>query len=287
MTETSSSEAPAGSPETPATLPESPLGRAFELYRQTARSRSAVALLVANAIPLVGVVFLGWSLWTILVIYWIENGIVGLFNIPRILFAEGQLLPGRSAGAGYRAWAVQSVPGVGRAGMALFFTIHYGLFWAVHGAFVLILPSFMGLLGSGGPGPLVAPFPGDPGAPFIPGLGSLAPDAVGPFGTIEWPAVGLAAVGLFLSHGASFLLNYLGQGEFRRTWAAAQMFAPYGRVVVLHVTILVGGFAVAFLGAPIVMLLALVLLKTAFDLSLHLREHRGLAPAATSAALDD
>src|SRR5207247_7425498 len=64
------------------------LGRAFDLYRRTATSRSAIALLVANAIPLIGVLFFGWSLLTILVLFWIENGIVGFWNVPRILLAR-------------------------------------------------------------------------------------------------------------------------------------------------------------------------------------------------------
>jgi hypothetical protein len=258
-------------PETPATLPPTSLERLVDLYRGTVRSRTALALLVANSIPLVGVLLWGWGLWTILVIYWVENGIVGLWNIPRILLAEGQLLPGRQPGAGYRPWAVQSVPAGGRVGLAVFFTVHYGLFWLVHGVFVMVLPQFMGLSGSSGTRPPVPFFPSDSTSPFIPGEAS-----VGPFGELDWSAVSVAAAGLFLSHGVSFGFNYLGRGEFRRTWAAAQMVAPYGRVVVLHLTILLGGFAIAFLGAPIVMLLALVLLKTAFDLSLHLRERRSV-----------
>jgi hypothetical protein len=43
--------------------------------------------------------------------------------------------------------------------------------------------------------------------------------------------------------------------------------------VVLHLTIIFGAMAVAFLGAPITALVVLVVLKTAFDLRLHLREH--------------
>ena len=38
------------------------LGRAVAMYRRTATSRSAVVLLIANAIPLVSVRFLGWKL---------------------------------------------------------------------------------------------------------------------------------------------------------------------------------------------------------------------------------
>src|SRR4051794_8906883 len=69
------------------------LTRAVDAYRRTASSRSAILLVVANLIPLVGVLFFGWSLWTILVLYWVENGIVGFWNIPRILLAQGGTLP--------------------------------------------------------------------------------------------------------------------------------------------------------------------------------------------------
>src|SRR3712207_5035022 len=68
------------------------LGQAVDLYRRTASSRSAVLLLAANLIPLVGVVFFGWSLLTILVLYWLENGIVGLWNVPKIILAKGSLV---------------------------------------------------------------------------------------------------------------------------------------------------------------------------------------------------
>src|SRR5215212_5927619 len=69
------------------------LGRAFDLYRRTATSRSATLLVLANLIPLIGVLFFGWSLITILVLYWLENGIVGLWNVPKILMARGSMIP--------------------------------------------------------------------------------------------------------------------------------------------------------------------------------------------------
>lgn len=69
------------------------LGRAFGLYRRTATSRTALLLIIANAIPLIGVLFFGWSLLTILVIYWVENGIVGFWNVPRIMLAQGSAIP--------------------------------------------------------------------------------------------------------------------------------------------------------------------------------------------------
>jgi hypothetical protein len=251
------------------------LGRAFDLYRRTTASRSALALVAANLVPLLGVLLLGWSLWTILAVYWVENGIVGVWNIPKILLAQGSFLPGR-LGVGYRSWAINPMPAAGRAAMAVFFAVHYGLFWLVHGVFVLVLPSFLGFASVASAGPTVGPFLGDDFGPLV----GIPTSTVGPFGVLDWSAVAGAALVLFLSHGASFLVNYLGSGEYRTQTAAAQVFAPYGRLVVLHVTIVLGAFAIAFLGAPILLLVILVVLKTALDLRLHLREHAPRHPVA-------
>jgi hypothetical protein len=124
------------------------VGRLSDLYGRTSASRSVWALLIANAIPLVGVVFLGWSLWTILVLYWLENGIVGAWNIPRILLAEGSVLPDGSPTLPMSRVLGSTDSGLGRAATAIFFTIHYGLFWAIHGAFVFALPLFAGFSSS-------------------------------------------------------------------------------------------------------------------------------------------
>ena len=257
------------------------VGRAVGLYRRTAITRSAIALLIANAIPIVGVLFFGWSLITILVLYWLENGIVGFWNIPRIALAQGSVLPrsseepepGRRVVASAALERLQLVP---RAGLSIFFIAHYGIFWLGHGIFVFTLPMFGGIgSGSGGAAPCDRPIFPEPGEiPMPPGdAGSCAPGA---FGEIAWGSVLIGGAVLFLSHGASFLLNYVGNGEYLRTSAARQMGSAYGRVVVLHVTILIGGFVVALLGAPIGALIVLVVLKTALDLGLHRREHRGL-----------
>ena len=58
------------------------------------------------------------------------------------------------------------------------------------------------------------------------------------------------------------------------------MFRPYGRVMVLHVVILGGGFLVTLLGSQLIPLALLVILKTGLDLFSHLREHAGMGPTA-------
>ena len=60
------------------------------LRRAAHASPVAIALLVvANLVPLVGVLWFGWSLTTIVALYWLENGVVGAFAIARIATAEG------------------------------------------------------------------------------------------------------------------------------------------------------------------------------------------------------
>ena len=79
---------------------------------------------------------------------------------------------------------------------------------------------------------------------------------------------------LAASHLFSFFWNYLYRGEFRRASLSEQMAKPYGRVIVLHLTILFGGFGAMMLGSPVWALAFLIAIKVALDLRAHLREHR-------------
>ena len=232
-------------------------------WYQVGSSYAAVAaLIVANLVPLVGVLWFGWDVWGILIIYWLENGIYGLFNVLKMRRAEGPEDSSPIAMAEMRRRINglkvngRSPSGTGKAVLIPFFIMHYGIFWVVHGIFVLTLPLFA--------------FTGANGEPD--------------FGSTLNPLVILfALVCLFISHGVSYLFNYIGRGEYLRTTAARQMFAPYGRLVVLHVTVIIGAVLISMTGAPASAIVVLVLLKIAFDLGLHLAEHRG-APAVATAS---
>jgi hypothetical protein len=62
------------------------------------------------------------------------------------------------------------------------------------------------------------------------------------------------------------------------------MTQPYGRLVIMHLTILLGAFVSIFLGTPVGSLLVLIVGKTALDLAFHLRQHRpvALVPSTTA-----
>ena len=52
------------------------------------------------------------------------------------------------------------------------------------------------------------------------------------------------------------------------------MQAPYPRIVVLHMAIVLGAFATIALGSPLLLLVILIVGKTLLDLKLHLKEHK-------------
>jgi len=200
---------------------------------------SALALLASNALPLLGVLFWGWSTFAIVLIYWSENVAIGLMNVLKMVFCANstdESSVGEASPIFSHSAKLFFVP---------FFTVHYGIFCLVHGVFVFAL------LGDGN-----GLFSGIHVASLIES------------GTV-W-----AILCLLLSHFFSFLKNYLWGGEYRQASLPELMAKPYGRIVVLHLAILFGAFATLALGSPIWVLMILIVGKTALDLALHLREHR-------------
>ena len=252
------------------------MDRILGWYHVASSTGAVVALIVANAIPLFGALFLGWNVWMILIVYWLENGIVGVFNLLKILRAEGNADPTSN-------WRMNGKPmaAVGRAGIASFFVLHYGLFWLVHGVFVLTMPLFAGMASEPSLPHLLIEVDGQ----FVDGVFQpvAAPGAEMTAG-FQVGAVVFAVIALAISHGLSYWFNYLGRREYRRASPAGQMFAPYGRLVVLHITIILGGMAIAVTGAPAATLAILVVLKTVMDIGCHLAEHRNKAAPPETAA---
>ncbi len=91
-----------------------------------------VALAVGlNAITVLGVVALGWPAGNVFILFWVENAVIGAWNVVRILTARGD-------GKGEREPTV-TINGKRTKGspptFALFFGFHYGLFCLVHAVF--------------------------------------------------------------------------------------------------------------------------------------------------------
>lgn len=192
-----------------------------------------VGALAANAIPVIGVVFWGWNAGVLLLLYWFENVAIGVFNAVRMIAAG---LASGPMGAGVLLFLIP------------FYTFHYGLFCLVHGVFVWVM--------------------------FGQGLENLAAlndlddplDLPRLFATIVGIEPGMkAGVASVLIWQGVLLAIYFIRREWRGTDPMSQMMAPYGRIIILHFTIIGGGFIVMLLGQPWIGVVILALIKTAFD----------------------
>lgn len=230
--------------------------RDFDQYKA-----SAWALIAANCVPLFGVLFFGWDTFSIVVVYWTENVVIGAINVLKMLTCspEAELLIRGDVDADdklnrermerSRGGSVKMLR-LANHGSKLFFVpffiFHYGLFCFVHGVFIFAI------------------FGHDTGS-------------FGPYGGLDnflhvfreqhlwWCVAALAA-----SHLWSFAVNYIAHGEYRRTTVPMLMFQPYARIIILHVAILIGGIIAMTLGSNVFVLLLLVVGKTLVDLGLHL-----------------
>jgi hypothetical protein len=196
------------------------------------RPVSAWVLVAANLLPLYGVLFWNWEVFPLLALFWMENAIIGVLNAARMLAID----PGDAA-----LWGAKLL-------MVPFFCVHYGMFTAVHGAFVFSMF----------------------GQYRLDGLDVLGPAARATADWNLWLPLGVLAA----SHLFSFLWNFVRRGEYLRAGLQEQMMRPYGRVVVLHLAILLGGAAAMALGSPLWALLVLLGVKIAVDMRAHLKEHR-------------
>jgi hypothetical protein len=192
-------------------------------------------------------VLLGWwSAYEILLLYWAENLVIGVLQLARmatvlVLRREYEML--------------FTIP---------FFTIHYGGFALGHG---LILSTLFG------------PILGVPGADTAVAEPALLTVVEAPLRTLASPeGLLLGLVLLAGSHLFSFVVNFLMGGEWRSVTPGRLMGEPYGRVIILHVVLIFGAWAVVALGAPVAALALLVVIKIAVDAVAHRRQHRGATP---------
>jgi len=185
---------------------------------------STLVLVAANLVPVAGVLLFDWDLGKLMVLFWAENGIIGLFNLLKMAVVA--------------RWAVLLTGPV--------FVGHFGAFMAVHFLFVYEL--------------FVSRATGADS--------SLA--EVGQYLFALWPAL----LALLLSHGLSFFHNFLGQHEYQGKGVRELMAEPYGRVAIMHITLIIGGGLSLLLGAPDAALVLLVALKVAADMTAHRKQHR-------------
>lgn len=180
------------------------------------RPVAVAAAILGNLIPVYGVVALDWNASQILILYWIENVILGVLTLARInKVAEGKQ---------------------GGCFLSGFFVIHYGAFCAGHLVFALFL------------------------------IGDFDPDFPGLGATLAMPSVFWACVAIFGLNLFTQLREWWGPGKWRDGDIRFEMIKPYGRIVVMHLTVLFGAWLMVLTNAPVGAILLLCLLKAVLEL---------------------
>ncbi len=193
-----------------------------------------VLLVLANLVPVYLVLDEQWTVSQLVLLFWSENVIIGLFNILKMLSCQPAQRPrGRHT----------------RSTIA-FFAIHYGGFTLVHGVFVVVF-FFMVEFDNG----------------------SLAGDLT-LADTLHQQDFWWALLVLLISHGFSYVWHFIMGNERLGETPESLLFKPYGRVIVLHITIILGAWLTAMFQQPIWALLLLVGLKILVDIAAHYASHR-------------
>jgi hypothetical protein len=226
-------------------------------------SRSAlVALVIANLFVALQTLRHEWGFYEVMLVYWVEVVILGLYNVLRMLIV------GVAGAAPLGAWAARWVDlGSALNRLALtaigigFFAVKFGGFALTIGLFVLLLPALLHM-------------EGDSGASLHRALVTAGPGVL------------VAAGALCLSHGVSFVRNFLAGREYDRVDVVSLAFWPYARMSLVAGILLLGlalGRLLPGLGRHAAFAAVMVLLKLGADTVSHVFEHNRLAAQPPSA----
>jgi hypothetical protein len=125
-----------------------------------------------------------------------------------------------------------------KSSLILFFIVHFGMFTFGHGIFIFVF------FGRG-----------------LPAFSSLLP----------------AVLCLFASHGISYAYNFIRNQEYERVAFQDLFIQPYKRIIIMHITIIVGAFIAFELDQPTYFLVLLIFLKIVVDTFSHKKEHKKFA----------
>lgn len=212
---------------------------------------SIAVLIAANMLPIFGVLFLKWDVFFIVVLYWMENLVIGFYNILMIILAASPKTKNNPV----------------KILDMLIFIIHYGAYTGVQGFFILSVEK------------------GINGIEAASLMGSAWPAFLAPIQSIYnvdlylWKIIPfqikLTVLALLISHGASFIQHYLIAREYKKATSLNLMFRPYSMVLMMQMVVLFGFFLFTASSmasySPAALAIVLVLVKMIIDGLKHAR----------------
>ncbi len=226
---------------------------------------SEVTLILANIIPIFGIIFLNRSVFNILFLYWVESAVIGFYWILKQIVSTifGTAIPTIEASA------VENIDSIVKGGNIIwriillmfvfciiaFFIFHFGLFMLGH------LMAISALTNS------------DVWRIILANEWDMLTNAFNGIKILR-PLLSWTIICLFISHGTSFFANFIGKREYKKTEIGGlTMLEPYKRIILMQITIIFWAVLIALFNSPKALIVLLVILKILVDLRAHRKEH--------------
>lgn len=195
---------------------------------------SIIALILSNIITILFAIFDQWDLTTIMFIYWCQSIIIGFFNVIKILILKDNTTQNFTVNGKPAKLTIKT-----KLFMAIFFSMHYGMFHLGYLVFILSNPFTSNPLQVRQPINIV----------FI-------------------------LILFFINHLYSLVYN-LKKDQKKIKNIGKLFFYPYFRIIPMHLTIIFGGFFLIIFGmqSEQYIILFFLLLKTIADVKMHSKEH--------------
>lgn len=212
-------------------------------------TRDAALIVGANAIPILGVLLAGWDTFTLLILFWFESAVIGLWVCVAVTIGRQEMLAIAESKTAKGSMSLR--PGIGAG---LFIAAHAGIFMFVH---LFFLVGFREISGSGA---------------FD--VGSIIPVQL-----IE-RGLWLPLAGLFVLRGLITISDHAAGRPLEPT-----IIGFYVRIILMQIAIIFGGFFVMLAGGTLVPLILLIILRAAIDLGIEpIVERLGISKAAAADA---
>ncbi|ELY95738.1 hypothetical protein C483_00625 [Natrialba hulunbeirensis JCM 10989] len=207
-------------------------GPGFESTRSA--SADSIPHWLWNALPLVGIVLLGWDPLVVVLLYWLEFGVRLLLNAPKIMLASGDRTGRLPDDVG--CWPDGPTIRLGTAWLAILSVVVYGLAY-------LVVTS---------------------GSPLWSVFGEITLSRSGA-GEIAAGTMVLTVGAMLGSQLLAFRTEFLGKCEYERVTPAIQFVRPIGHLWLFFLVLLFASGHTVFDGNPMMLATVLILFKTAGD----------------------
>ena len=201
------------------------------------RSIRLVLAIAVALVPLAGALFMGWDVREVLLLFWVENLVIGGWQVVKMATHQ----PDADRGRGH----------AGKFFIIPFFLVHYGGFCAGHGLFLHHLTGHNMDFFTAGNNPALGPLN------FVVLLWNVMSASIAVLPATAF----LAVLAMVISHGLDTWRHYFANGDWRcSSRGHGLMFEPYKHIMVVHIAIMAGGFLVMVMKENGLVVLALIII---------------------------